>query len=132
MLVMLLKFEDSRTCQSQNSYGLPHTLKTAAWSQWHSQLTQHVAHQVEECTILVLLNFFTYVHQLDFKEQYVEELNEDYFGYPNQTIKSHLEHLHTNWCKVMTKECMDATIACLTHGNNLYGQWKKYLYYMNS
>jgi hypothetical protein len=45
------------------------------------------------------------------EEQYVEELNEDYFGYANQTIKSLLEHLHTNWCKVMTKECTDATKA---------------------
>jgi hypothetical protein len=45
------------------------------------------------------------------EEQYVKELNEDYFGYDNQTIKSLLEHLHTNWCKVMTKECTDATKA---------------------
>jgi hypothetical protein len=45
------------------------------------------------------------------EEQYVKEFNEDYFGYANQTIKSLLEHLCTNWCKVMTKECMDATKA---------------------
>ncbi len=45
------------------------------------------------------------------KEQYVEELNEDYFGYANQTIKMFLAHLHTNWCKVMTKECTNATEA---------------------
>jgi hypothetical protein len=45
------------------------------------------------------------------EEQYVEELNEDYFGYANQTIKSLLKHLCTNWCKVMTKECTDATEA---------------------
>ncbi len=45
------------------------------------------------------------------EEQYVEELNEDYFGYANQTIKSLLAHLHTNWCKVMTKKCTDATKA---------------------
>jgi hypothetical protein len=45
------------------------------------------------------------------EEQYVEELNEDYFGYTNQTIKSLLKHLCTNWCKVMTKVCMDATEA---------------------
>jgi hypothetical protein len=38
------------------------------------------------------------------EEQYVEELNEDYFGYANQTIKSLLNHLCTHWCKVMTKE----------------------------
>jgi hypothetical protein len=45
------------------------------------------------------------------EEQYVKELNEDYFGYANQTIKSLLKHLHTNWYKVMTKECTDATEA---------------------
>jgi hypothetical protein len=45
------------------------------------------------------------------EEQYVEDLNEDYFGYANQMIKSLLEHLRTNWCKVMTKEHMDATKA---------------------
>jgi hypothetical protein len=45
------------------------------------------------------------------EEQYVKKLNEDYFGYANQTIKSLLAHLHTNWCKVMTKECTDATEA---------------------
>jgi hypothetical protein len=37
--------------------------------------------------------------------------NEDYFGFANQTIKSLLAHLCTNWCKVMTKECTDATEA---------------------
>jgi len=45
------------------------------------------------------------------EEQYVKDLTEDYFGYANQTIKSLLEHLCTNWCKVMTKECTDATEA---------------------
>jgi hypothetical protein len=44
-------------------------------------------------------------------EQYIKELNEDYFGYANQMIKSLLAHLCTNWCKVMTKECTDATKA---------------------
>jgi hypothetical protein len=43
------------------------------------------------------------------EEQYVKELNEDYFGYANQTIKSLLKHLCTHWCKVMTKKRMDAT-----------------------
>jgi hypothetical protein len=43
--------------------------------------------------------------------QYIEELNEDYFSYANQWIKSLLAHLRTNWCKVMTKERMDATKA---------------------
>jgi hypothetical protein len=37
------------------------------------------------------------------EEQYVEEFKEDYFGYANQTIKTLLDHLHTKWCKVMTK-----------------------------
>jgi hypothetical protein len=50
------------------------------------------------------------------KEQYVKELNEDYFSYANQTIKSLLKNLHTNWCKVMTKECTDATKLSTTHG----------------
>jgi hypothetical protein len=45
------------------------------------------------------------------EEQYIEELNEDYFGYASQMIKSLLAHLCTNWCKVMTKECTDATEA---------------------
>jgi hypothetical protein len=45
------------------------------------------------------------------EEQYIEELNDDYFGYANQTIKSLLAHLCTNWCKVMTKEHTDATKA---------------------
>jgi hypothetical protein len=45
------------------------------------------------------------------KEQYVEELNKDYFGYANQTIKTLLTHLCTKWCKVKMKECTDATNA---------------------
>jgi hypothetical protein len=45
------------------------------------------------------------------EEQYVEELNKEYFGYANQTIKTIIDHLHTNWCKVMTKERIDATKA---------------------
>jgi uncharacterized membrane protein YgcG len=45
------------------------------------------------------------------EEQYVEELNEEYFGYGNQTIKTIIDHLCTNWCKVMTKERTDATKA---------------------
>jgi hypothetical protein len=45
------------------------------------------------------------------EEQYIEELNEDYFGYANQTIKSLLKNPHTNWCKVMTKERTDAIEA---------------------
>ena len=43
------------------------------------------------------------------EEQYVEELNKDYFGYANQTIKTLLDHLRTKWCKVMTKERTDTT-----------------------
>jgi hypothetical protein len=45
------------------------------------------------------------------EEQYVEELNEEYFGYANQTIKTIINHLRTNWCKVMTKERTNATEA---------------------
>jgi hypothetical protein len=45
------------------------------------------------------------------EEQYVEELNKEYFGYANQTIKTIIDHLRTNWCKVMTKERTDATEA---------------------
>jgi hypothetical protein len=45
------------------------------------------------------------------EDQYVEELNEDYFGYANQAIKLVLAHLRTKWCKVMTKERTDATDA---------------------
>jgi hypothetical protein len=45
------------------------------------------------------------------EEQYVKELNKDYFGYANQTIKMLLTHLCTNWCKVMTKERTNATEA---------------------
>ncbi len=45
------------------------------------------------------------------KEQYVEELNKEYSGYANQTMKMLLTHLCTNWCKVMTKERTNATEA---------------------
>jgi hypothetical protein len=45
------------------------------------------------------------------EEQYIKELNGEYFGYANNTIKSVLHHLQTNWCKVMTRECTDATKA---------------------
>jgi hypothetical protein len=45
------------------------------------------------------------------EEQYIEELNKEYFGYANRTIKNVLHHLQTNWCKVMTRERTDATKA---------------------
>jgi hypothetical protein len=46
------------------------------------------------------------------KEQYFKELNKGYFGYANQTIKTLLTHLRTNWCKkVMKKEHTNATEA---------------------
>ncbi len=45
------------------------------------------------------------------KEQYIEELNKDYFGYANQTIKMLLAHLCTNKCKIMSKERNNATEA---------------------
>ena len=37
-------------------------------------------------------------------EMYVEELDEDYVGYNNQTIKTILAHLKDNWCLVTTLE----------------------------
>jgi hypothetical protein len=43
------------------------------------------------------------------KEQYIEKLNKDCFGYANQTIKTLLTHLRMKWCKVMTKEHTNAT-----------------------
>jgi hypothetical protein len=45
------------------------------------------------------------------KEQCIEELNKEYFGYANQTIKTIIDHLRTNWCKVITKEHTVATKA---------------------
>jgi hypothetical protein len=45
------------------------------------------------------------------KKQYVEEIYKDYFGYANRTIKKLLTHLHTKWCKVMTKERSNAAEA---------------------
>ena len=68
--------------------------------------------------------------------QYVEELNKDYFGYANQTIKTLLDHLRTKWCKVMTKERTDAaeafyqvwvpsTTHVITFGQQLTKQQKK-------
>jgi hypothetical protein len=45
------------------------------------------------------------------EEQYIKELNKEYFGYANNTIKSVLHHLQTNWCKVMTRERTEATEA---------------------
>ena len=37
-------------------------------------------------------------------EMYVEELDKDYVGYNNQTIKTILSHLKDNWCLVTTLE----------------------------
>jgi hypothetical protein len=45
------------------------------------------------------------------EEQYLEELNKEYFGYANQTIKTIINHLRTNWCKVMMKKRTNATKA---------------------
>jgi hypothetical protein len=45
------------------------------------------------------------------EEQYIKELNEEYFRYANSTIKNVLHHLRTNWCKVMTRERTDVTEA---------------------
>jgi hypothetical protein len=43
------------------------------------------------------------------KQQYIKELNKDYFGYAHQTIKMLLTYLRTKWCKVMMKERTNAT-----------------------
>jgi hypothetical protein len=51
------------------------------------------------------------------KDQYIKELNKDYFGYTNQTIKMLLTHLCINWCKVMTKEHTNATESSIRHGS---------------
>jgi hypothetical protein len=70
------------------------------------------------------------------EEQYIKELNKEYFGYANNTNKSVLRHLQTNWCKVMTRECSDATKAfyqawvhnmthIITFGRQLTTQQKK-------
>ena len=45
------------------------------------------------------------------KEQYIEELNKEYFGYANSTIKSVLHPLQTKWYKVMTRERTAVTKA---------------------
>jgi hypothetical protein len=69
-------------------------------------------------------------------EQYIEELNKDFFSYTNQTIKMLLTHLHTKWCNIMTKEHTDATEAfyqawvpstthIITFGHQLDKQQKK-------
>ncbi len=69
-------------------------------------------------------------------KQYIEELNEENFRYAKNTIKSVLYHLQTNWCKVMTRECTDATEAfyqawlpnmthIITFGRQLTKQLKK-------
>jgi hypothetical protein len=36
------------------------------------------------------------------EEQYIKELNKENFGYTNCSIKTILNHLRSNWCKVMT------------------------------
>jgi hypothetical protein len=51
------------------------------------------------------------------EEQYIKELNEDYFGYANQTIKMLLPHLRTNWCKVMTKSAPMRQMHPIRHGS---------------
>jgi hypothetical protein len=45
------------------------------------------------------------------KEQYIKDINKEYFGYTNQTIKMLLAHLHKNCCKIMIKERTDTTEA---------------------
>ncbi len=74
---------------------------------------------------------------IDFvEEQYVKELNEEYFGYATSTIKSVLHHLRTKWCNIMTRERTDTTNAfyqawvpnmthIITFGHKLNKQQKK-------
>jgi hypothetical protein len=70
------------------------------------------------------------------EEQYIKELNKDYFGYANQTIKMLLTHLCTNSCKVMMKKRTNAreafyqawvpsTTHIITFGHQLNKQQKK-------
>jgi hypothetical protein len=70
------------------------------------------------------------------KEQYVKELNKDYYGYANQTIKTPPTYLCTTWCKGMTKKHTDAieafyqawvllTTHIITFGRQLNKQQKK-------
>ncbi len=70
------------------------------------------------------------------EEQYAKKSNEEYFGYTNSTIKSVLHHLRTKWCRIMTRECTDATDAfyqawvpnmthIITFGHQLNKQQKK-------
>jgi hypothetical protein len=70
------------------------------------------------------------------EKQYIKELIDDYSGYANQTIKMLLTHLRTKRCKVMMKECTDATEAfyqawvpstthIITFGHQLNKQQKK-------
>ena len=70
------------------------------------------------------------------KGQYGKELNKDYFGYANQTIKMLLTHLCTNWCKFMMSARTDTTEAfyqawvpsttnIITFGRQLIKQKKK-------
>jgi hypothetical protein len=50
------------------------------------------------------------------EEQYIKELNKEYFGYTNSTIKSVLHHLRTNWCKVMTGNALTPPKPSIRHG----------------
>ena len=43
--------------------------------------------------------------------QYLEELEEDFTGYPNCTIRDLIDHLHTSWCKILNREKIDAKAA---------------------
>jgi hypothetical protein len=45
------------------------------------------------------------------EEQYIEEQCVEYFGYANEDIKSLLKYLRDTWCKVLTKEKLDARTA---------------------
>ena len=43
--------------------------------------------------------------------QYIKELEEDYIGYANCTIRGLLCHLRTTWCKINNQEKVDAKVT---------------------
>ena len=45
--------------------------------------------------------------------QYLKEINKEYFRYPKITIKEVLGHLRATWCKITTRDKTDAKAALL-------------------
>ena len=43
--------------------------------------------------------------------QYIKELEEDFTGYTNCTIRDIINHLRTSWCKIQNQENIDAKAA---------------------